>query len=105
MTPTVLLLGAALAVVTYTFRAAGSLLTAGSEPGPRVQQAGDAAALLLLAGVMATTALTEGQDLAGTARVTGVAVAGLLAWRNAPLPLVLAAAATVTAGLRLAGVP
>jgi uncharacterized membrane protein len=105
MTPTVLLLGATLAVVTYIFRAAGALLVARVEPGPRAQQAVDAAALLLLASVMATTALTDGEGYAGTARVTGVAVAALLAWKQAPLPLVLVAAATVTAGLRLAGVP
>jgi uncharacterized membrane protein len=104
MTPAVLLLGATLAVVTYIFRAAGSLLSAHVEPSPRAKQAVDAAALILLAGVMATTALTEGEGYAGTARVTGVAVAGLLAWRGAALPLILVAAAAVTAVLRLGGV-
>ena len=46
----------------------------------------------------------NGHDFAGWARPTGVLVAGILAARRAPFPVVVIAAAGVTALLRLAGV-
>jgi hypothetical protein len=47
----------------------------------------------------------EGLHFAGTARVAGVAVAVILAWRKVPLIGVILAAAVVTALLRYVGVP
>ncbi|CAH0232837.1 branched-chain amino acid transport [bacteria symbiont BFo1 of Frankliniella occidentalis] len=63
----------------------------------------DAATTLLFAVALANT-LYEGVHFAGIARVAGVAVAVLLAWRKAPLIVVIFAAALVTALLRYAGV-
>lgn len=63
----------------------------------------DAATVLLLA-VASTTTLFEGPHFAGMARVFGVAFAVFLAWRKAPLILVIVGAAVMTAALRYCGV-
>lgn len=57
---------------------------------------------MLLAAVLATSALTEEQGFADWARPAGVAVGGLLAWRRVSFVVVVLVAA---AGLRLLGVP
>lgn len=64
----------------------------------------DAATVLLLA-VAATTTLFEGQHFSGMARVAGVGFALLLAWRRAPLIIIILGAAMMTALLRYLGVP
>ncbi|GAB2613048.1 AzlD domain-containing protein [Streptomyces capparidis] len=94
-----------LAAGTFALRLAGPLLRSRVTFPPRAERLTRLSAVVLLAALVATSALAEGQHAAGVARPAGVAVAGVLAWRRAPfLPVVLAAAA-VTAGLRLAGVP
>ena len=60
-------------------------------------------AAVLLVSLAATSALTSGHDFAGAARPAGVLVAGVLAVRRVPFPVVVLAAAAVTALLRLAG--
>ncbi|GAA2716307.1 hypothetical protein GCM10010315_27090 [Streptomyces luteosporeus] len=62
-------------------------------------------AVVLLASLVATTALAEGHGPAGVARPAGVLVAGVLAWRKVPFLAVVLAAAAATAVLRLLGVP
>lgn len=106
MTETWLLLGsiAVLAAGTYAFRLAGPLLRERYSLTPRMRRVLTGAAVVLLAAVVATSALIEEQAFAGWARPSGVAVAGVLAWRGAPFVLVVLAAAGVTAGLRLLGV-
>ncbi|MEN5014938.1 AzlD domain-containing protein [Erwinia sp. Eh17-17] len=64
----------------------------------------DAATTLLFAVALGNT-FYEGVQFAGIARVAGVAVAVLLAWRKTPLIVVILAAAAVTALLRYAGIP
>ena len=94
----------ALAGVTYGFRLAGPLCRGRATPPPAATAVfADAAAVLLIA-LAATSALTAGHDFAGWARPAGVLVAGILAARRAPFPVVVIAAAAVTALLRLAGV-
>jgi branched-subunit amino acid transport protein len=95
---------ATLAVGTYAFRLSGQLLRAKITFPPRVSRLLEAAAVILLAALVATTALTEGHGFSGFARPAGVLLAGLLAWRKAPFLVVVLAAAAVTALLRLAGV-
>lgn len=95
----------ALAVGTYVFRWLGPALPERWTESAAVRAAVNAAALLLLAGVMTTTALTEGQHFAGFARPLGVAAAGLAAWRRASFVVVILTAAVVTAVCRAAGVP
>ncbi len=99
-----LLAGFLLGIGTYTMRAGGGGIGERIAPYPRIQLAVEDAAVLILASVMATSALTDGQSFAGWARPAGVALSGLLAWRGTPLPLVLLVAAAATAGLRALGV-
>jgi branched-subunit amino acid transport protein len=93
----------ALAGVTYGFRLAGPLCRDRiSIPPAATRLFADAATVLLIA-LAATSALTAGHDFAGWARPAGVLVAGVLAARRAPFPVIVIAAAAVTALLRLAG--
>jgi branched-subunit amino acid transport protein len=96
---------ATLAAGTYAFRSSGQLLRAKITFPPRAARLLEAAAVILLAALVATTALTEGHAFSGFARPAGVLMAGVLAWRKAPFLVVVLAAAAVTAVLRLAGVP
>jgi branched-subunit amino acid transport protein len=99
-----LLAVAALAALTYAFRIAGPLLRHRvTVPAAAEQLLASAAAVLLLA-LATTSALTQDGGFAGWARPAGVLVAGVLAARRAPFPVVVLTAAAVTALLRLAGV-
>jgi branched-subunit amino acid transport protein len=94
----------ALAGITYAFRLAGPLL----RDRVRLPKGADgliaAATAVLLVSLAATQALTQGHGFAGWARPAGVAVAGLLAARKAPFPVIVIAAAATAAVLRLAGI-
>lgn len=94
-----------LAVGTFSLRLAGPLLRTRFELPERAQQVMSVAAIVLLAALVATAALTDGHSHAGIARPAGVLVGGVLAWRKAPFVLVVVAAAVTAAGLRLVGVP
>jgi branched-subunit amino acid transport protein len=58
----------------------------------------------LLAALVVTAALADGDRLAVGADTAGVAVAGLALWKGANIILGVAIAAGVTAGLRAVGV-
>ncbi|MEI8409151.1 MULTISPECIES: AzlD domain-containing protein [unclassified Kribbella] len=107
MTGTPLLLAAIgiLAVGTFALRFAGPMMRSRFEVPERAQQVLGAAAIVLLAALVATAALTDGHSHAGIARPAGVLVGGILAWRKAPFVLVVVAAAVTAAVLRLLGVP
>jgi branched-subunit amino acid transport protein len=93
-----------LAGISYAFRLAGPLL----RDRVRLPKGADgliaAATAVLLVSLAATQALTQGHGFAGWARPAGVAVAGLLAVRKAPFPVIVIAAAATTALLRLVGI-
>ncbi|HEU5426306.1 MAG TPA: AzlD domain-containing protein [Actinocrinis sp.] len=91
-----------LAAGTFVFRLAGPLLRSRVEFPPLVRRLLETAAVVLLTALVATSALTQGHGFAGYARPVGVAVGGLLAWRKAPILVVVIAAAATTALLRLA---
>ncbi|MEU8660358.1 AzlD domain-containing protein [Actinoplanes philippinensis] len=93
-----------LAVGTYAFRLSGVLLRDRLEPSASLQRMLPISAAALLAALAATAALMAGSEFAGFARPLGVLAGALLAWRKAPFVLVVIAAATVTALLRLAGI-
>ena len=95
----------ALAGVTYGFRLAGPLCRDRISIPPTATRLFADAATVLLISLAATSALTAGHGFAGWARPAGVLVAGVLAARRAPFPVVVIAAAAVTTLLRLAGVP
>jgi len=89
---------------TFAFRFAGPVLRQRIAFPPRAGRLLEAAAVVLLAALVATTALTEGHGFSGLARPAGVLVGGVLAWRKAPFLVVVLAAAATTAVLRLLGV-
>lgn len=100
----------ALAAATFAFRIAGPAFRQRFTIPPEAQRLLTSAAAVLLLALATTSALTEGHAIAGEhgagwARPAGVAVAGVLAVRRAPFPVVVVAAAVVTALLRLAGIP
>lgn len=95
--------GVLLALGTYAMRAGGGEIGERLSPYPRIQVAMEDAAFLILASVVATSALTDGADFGGFARMLGVGVSGVLAWRAVSLPIVLLVAAGATAGLRALG--
>jgi len=94
----------ALAAATFTFRIAGPLFRDRITVAPAAQRLLASAAAVLLVALAATSALTQDGGFAGWARPAGVLVAGILAARRVPFPVVVLAAAIVTALLRLAGV-
>ncbi|QNE20935.1 AzlD domain-containing protein [Kribbella qitaiheensis] len=93
-----------LAVGTFSLRIAGPLLRTRFELPARMEKVMAAAAVVLLAALVATAALTDGHGAAGIARPAGVLVGGVLALRKVPFILVVVAAAATAAGLRLVGV-
>lgn len=95
----------ALAVVTYGFRLAGPVLRGRVTVPVAAERLFSDAATVLLIALAATSALTTGHGFAGWARPAGVLVAGVLAAKRAPFPVVVLVAAGLTALLRLAGVP
>ncbi|SDG75542.1 Branched-chain amino acid transport protein (AzlD) [Sinosporangium album] len=94
-----------LAAGTYAFRLAGPLLAGRITIPEQVRRVLSVSAVVLLFALVCTAALTQGHAFAGWARPAGVLVAGVLAVRRAPFPVVVIAAATTTAVLRLLGVP
>lgn len=95
----------ALAVGTYAFRLVGPVLHGRVVLPDRVRELLSAGAVVLLAALLATGALTETGHFAGWARPAGVLAGGVLAWRRAPFVVVVLGAAGVAAGLRWLGVP
>ncbi|MFJ7076264.1 AzlD domain-containing protein [Streptomyces sp. NPDC098781] len=93
----------ALAVGTYAFRLVGPALHGRVELPARMRELLAAAAVVLLVALLATGGLTEGGGFAGWARTAGVLVAGVLAWRRAPFPVVVLGAAGAAALLRAVG--
>ena len=95
---------ALLAVGTYVMRFAGYKLGSRMPLSERARAMLSDAATVLLLAVAVTTALFEGTDFSGIARVAGVLFAVFLAWRRAPLIIVIVGAAVMTALLRYLGV-
>ncbi|MFI9504953.1 AzlD domain-containing protein [Nocardia sp. NPDC052566] len=93
-----------LAVGTYAFRWAGPALRDRVRFPARAVRVLEVGAVVLIAALVAITALPTGTGTFGFALPAGVVVAGVLAWRQVPLLVVILAAAATTAGLRLLGV-
>jgi uncharacterized membrane protein len=94
----------ALAVGTYLMRLSGLVLRGRFEVSERVRRLLDLAATVLIAALVATAALTQGESFAGWARTAGVALGAVAAWRRLPLVVVVLVAALGTAVCRYAGV-
>lgn len=99
---------AGLAIGTLGLRFAGVFLGSRLGLSARAEQGLALAATVMLCALVVSTTLSDAESGAAAghypfARLIGVCCAGLLAWRNAPLWIVVVAAAVVTAGLRWAG--
>ena len=95
--------GAVLGVGTFLIRLSGPALARRLRISERGSQLVDAAAVVILFAVMTTSALTDGHRFSDLARPIGVLVGVVLAYRRAPLVVVILAAALTTAALRQAG--
>ena len=89
-----------LAAGAYALKATGVIaLGRRSLPG-RVDEALALLPAALLVSLSLVQTFSAGSRLVVDARAAGLAVAVALAWRNAPLPVVIVGAAAVTAALR-----
>ncbi|MYS82613.1 AzlD domain-containing protein [Embleya scabrispora] len=94
---------AVVAAGTYAFRLVGPLSRDRVHLPERAHRLLGIAAAVLLIALVGVGTFTEGHDFAGWSRPAGVLVAGVLAIRRAPFPVVVVAAIGTTALLRLAG--
>ena len=90
----------ALSAVTWAIKGAGPLLWSRVPPALSRRLSGLAPALL--AGLVMTEMTGPDGSVDIDAKLAGVAVALLLAWRKAPLWITVSAGAAVAAGLRAA---
>lgn len=92
-----------LAIGTLCCRVAGPFFADQLRLTTRWQALLSEAAIVLLCALAAVSSLWDGDHFAGWARPIGVLVGMLLAMRQAAFPVVVLAAACVTAGLRYWG--
>ncbi|MFJ9365585.1 AzlD domain-containing protein [Nocardia sp. NPDC101769] len=104
MTKTLLVGAMALAMGTFAFRLAGPLLRSRVKISPRTIRLLEIASVVLLTALAVTTLVPTGSGQFGWALPAGALVAAGLAWKRAPLLVVILSAAVVTAGLRMLGV-
>lgn len=98
---TIWLLIAGCAIVTAIIKAAGPVALGGRELPPKFNAVIGLMAAALLAALVVTSALADGDRWAVGPDTAGVAVAGLLMWRGVHFIIGVFVAAAVTAGLRL----
>ncbi|MGK8553150.1 AzlD domain-containing protein [Nocardia gipuzkoensis] len=94
----------ALAAGTYAFRWAGPALRERVRIPARAVRLLEIGAVVLLTALVAVTTVPLGTDNLGFAVPAGVLVGGALAWKQQPILVVILAAASTTALLRLIGV-
>ena len=91
---------AGLAIVTAAIKAAGPFVLGGRELPPRFLGVISLLAPALLAALVVTATLADGQELAVGEHTAGVAAGGVVAWRTGSIIGCVVVAAAVTAGLR-----
>jgi branched-subunit amino acid transport protein len=91
------------AVVTAVIKAIGPIAFGGRKLPDRVDGVIALLAPALLAALIVTQALADGQRIAIGADTAGVGIAGLVLWRGGSVLTGVAVAALVTAGLRALG--
>ncbi len=94
---------AACAVVTMLIKGIGPFALGGRELPSWFGAVVVLLAPALLAALVVTQALADGDRIAVGADTAGVAAAGVVLWRGGSILLCVAVAAVVTAGLRAAG--
>jgi branched-subunit amino acid transport protein len=88
------------AIVTFAIKAAGPVAFGGRDLPPWFAGVIALMAPALLAALIVTQALADGERLHVGADTAGVAAAGVLVWRGASIVPAVALAVVVTAGLR-----
>lgn len=101
--PRVWLLIALLALVTAAIKGAGPAAMGDRQLPPALTRVVVLLAPALLAALVVTSALADGDHWRVGADTGGVAVAAVVLWRRAPVIVVVLCAAGATAGLRLLG--
>jgi branched-subunit amino acid transport protein len=94
----------ALAAGVFLVRLAGPVMRSRIQVTERTELLMKRGAIVVLAALVVTGALIADGGFAGWALPAGVAVGGVLAWRRAPIIVVVGAAAAPTALLRLGGI-
>ena len=102
-TGTVWLVVAGCAAVTFAIKAAGPVALGGRDLPRAFVGVITLMAPALLAALVVTNALADGDELHVGADTVGVGAAGLVLWREGSVLLAVTAAAVVTAGLRALG--
>jgi branched-subunit amino acid transport protein len=97
---TIWILIGGMALLTVVIKAAGPVLLGGRELPARATGVVALMPPVLLAALVVTSVLADGQRLAVDASAVGVAAGGLLLWRGRPLVLAVVVAAAVTALVR-----
>lgn len=92
------------AVVTFAIKAAGPVVLGGRDLPAAFTRVVGLLAPALLAALIVTNALADGDRLRVGADTAGVAVSALAFWRTRSVIVAVATAAVVTAGLRALGV-
>lgn len=90
----------ALSCTAYAFKAVGLVVVGDRQLPPVTQRCLALIPPAMLAAIVLHDTFAAGQSLVIDARVAGVAVAAVAAWRRAPLIVVIVSAATVTALVR-----
>lgn len=97
---TIWILIALVAVLTAAIKAAGPIALGGRELPGWFASIVSAMPAAVLAALVVTAALANGQELSIGPETAGVATAGVLAWRGGSVITCVVVAAAVTAGLR-----
>ncbi len=91
------------ALLTATIKAAGPVVLGGRQLPAALTKVLVLLPAVVLAALVATSALADGSTLQIDARTAGVVVGGVLLWQRRPLLLAVVVAAAVTALLRAVG--
>ena len=91
---------AGLAIVTAAIKAAGPIVLGGRELPAQFLGVISLLAPALLAALVVTATLADGQDLAVGEHTVGVAAGGVVAWKTGSIIGCVVVAAVVTAALR-----
>ncbi len=100
---TLWILIAVVATLTAAIKAIGPVLLGGRALPPRFNAVIVLMPAAVLAALVVTSVLADGNRWSVDASIVGVGVGGVLLWRRAPVVVAVLAAALVTAGLRAIG--
>ena len=84
----------------YAFKVTGLMFLGGRSLPPIFERCLALIPAAVVTALVMKDTFTNGQDLVLDARALGIAVAGIAAWRKAPLIVVIVLGATVTALVR-----